>query len=597
MTDDGLPRIFVSYRRHLAALVGPLSDLLRDDLGAPRIFRDVDDLQPGENWREGLAIALADSTTVLVLIDEGWRQGTDTTLEDASDVVRWELEEALGDERHTVIPILLDGVLAPAAPPEVVTRLMGKHGLSVAVGESIADPDGLPYQRLLVAVWHGIVRSAPGRRVLLLSGHRRLGHVDVDALTAHVTALKRDVRELTRYAAGAVLLDVGSARVTARRWPDVIMLDEDLTTPLGRLRQQAVEEHPRLSLGVLSGGALLTGVGASQVAPEAVGWGRRAVDLAQARPRGTALALLGGAGGAAGVVVLATPDVGVSFEHAGFQVEVTDAHVQEAPLLVEADEEDPDPDLDHAVLTFTAVDPGLDTNGVRFAGVGPETAYALILDDGSSHPAVEADGDWGNLDGDYVVDFAVPTGSSLRGAALRTQLLEGYEPTVVGLTDGLVRPVTAPVAVPDPTFEGPFGNGTARITITDAWASREAGADEHGQMLTGLDFGLRTRALEGSVLVHLQLEMAAESPHGTILGGLVVLVDGERHLVDGDDPEQVEELTSDGAVQTYAAVVEVPVDAPTIEVGFREHLTQAWYDEIEATIALDASFLEDFQQR
>ena len=63
-----MPRIFVSYRRKdSAGHAGRLFDRLREHFGANRVFRDVDQLKPGDDFVDTLARAV-DSCDVFVLV-------------------------------------------------------------------------------------------------------------------------------------------------------------------------------------------------------------------------------------------------------------------------------------------------------------------------------------------------------------------------------------------------------------------------------------------------------------------------------------------------------------------------------------------------
>ena len=596
------PHIFISYRRRdNTDLALALHRLLQEHLGTGSVFLDTVSQDPGERWPDRLQQELAACSTLIALIDTHWRAGGpgETRLENETDVLRRELETALADPELHVVPILLNGVPVPHSPPDVVDRLMANYALSVPRADDLLDPDGVFFQRLTINIWQGLLRRSGPHARLLISGTRDLAEADLEALVAHLKGDgAADVRVLSRFVSGAALLDVRAARDASRRWPNVIMLEKDLTTPLGRLRQQAVKEHPRLSLAVLSAGMFASGAAAGQVPPEAAGWTQRIIEIVQARPRISAIAAFGAAGSVAAGVALAQPGVGVSFEHAGFQTTVTEGLVQPMPLEGEY-EDDPDPEIDHAILKMETTNPGLNLNGVRFAGVRLSDIYTLLLPDGTE--VVPDDYVWHDstdsvLGGTYDLDFPVPPGTSLRGARLQARLLGPYEPTVVGLSEGEVQTRTADVDFPQPTYDGPFWRTTATITLSNAWASREAGVDRNGEVMAGLDYGLRTRAYEDSVFIHFTLDFSSESDgvRAPSLGSLVVLIDGERYLADGSNPTNLTEVSVTDGVVRYTGTAEVPLDAERIDLGFRDFLDQVWNDNVEVTLPVDPAFLAEF---
>jgi hypothetical protein len=71
--------VFISYRRaDSLAVAGRLYDRLRGHFGAASVFRDLDGIAPGEDFRESLQRALGQTDAMLALIGPAWLgQGAD----------------------------------------------------------------------------------------------------------------------------------------------------------------------------------------------------------------------------------------------------------------------------------------------------------------------------------------------------------------------------------------------------------------------------------------------------------------------------------------------------------------------------------------
>jgi len=110
-----VPNIFISYRRDDSSAT---AELLHDQLAAwfprDRVFLDVQDIAPGEDWRRLLSERLAQYDVILVVIGPAWRDALAERAADGNDdFVRWEVAEALR-QRKRVIPVLVEGANLPA---------------------------------------------------------------------------------------------------------------------------------------------------------------------------------------------------------------------------------------------------------------------------------------------------------------------------------------------------------------------------------------------------------------------------------------------------------------------------------------------------
>jgi hypothetical protein len=119
--------VFLSYRRaDTAGHAGRIDDDLERALGHPVIFRDVESIDAGADFVEVLQQAMGRARVCIVLIGSGWLDARDATgvrrLDAADDVVRQEVEMALQRPDMTVLPVLVQGAVMPAAeqlPPSL----------------------------------------------------------------------------------------------------------------------------------------------------------------------------------------------------------------------------------------------------------------------------------------------------------------------------------------------------------------------------------------------------------------------------------------------------------------------------------------------
>jgi glycerophosphoryl diester phosphodiesterase len=113
-------RVFISYRRQETAWPArQLYDVLVAELGADRVFKDVDDIEPGDDFVERIESAVGSCEVLLALIGPQWLTVTDAKgarrLDDPEDFVRLEVETALTRDDVRVIPILVDNAKMPTA--------------------------------------------------------------------------------------------------------------------------------------------------------------------------------------------------------------------------------------------------------------------------------------------------------------------------------------------------------------------------------------------------------------------------------------------------------------------------------------------------
>jgi hypothetical protein len=109
--------VFISYRRADSDYpAGWLFERLAEHLGRARVFKDVDSLQPGDDFAEVITTAVSSCSALVAVIGQRWLTITDEhgrrRLENPDDFVRLEIEAAL-TRGVRVIPVLVDGAGMP----------------------------------------------------------------------------------------------------------------------------------------------------------------------------------------------------------------------------------------------------------------------------------------------------------------------------------------------------------------------------------------------------------------------------------------------------------------------------------------------------
>jgi hypothetical protein len=106
--------VFISYRRDDAGgHAGRLSDRLVARFGADRVFMDVSDIQPGQNFEQAIERTLAQCDHLLAVIGPQWVSSLAARQPAGEDFVRSEIAAALS--RGTiVIPVLVGGAKMPS---------------------------------------------------------------------------------------------------------------------------------------------------------------------------------------------------------------------------------------------------------------------------------------------------------------------------------------------------------------------------------------------------------------------------------------------------------------------------------------------------
>nr|MCU0479923.1 TIR domain-containing protein [Anaerolineae bacterium] len=113
-------KIFISYRRADSKKdAGRIYDRLVEAFGKHNIFKDVDNIELGDDFRGVLREAVAGCDILLAIIGKQWLNITDEKtgkrrLDNPDDFVRIEIESALQRDKCLVIPLLVDGAFMPS---------------------------------------------------------------------------------------------------------------------------------------------------------------------------------------------------------------------------------------------------------------------------------------------------------------------------------------------------------------------------------------------------------------------------------------------------------------------------------------------------
>ena len=133
-------KLFINYRRDdTDDFAGRLHDYLLSEFGTDNIFKDVDSIRPGQNWKIILEESVAQCDVVLTLIGKSWATIADKNgqprIKTEDDWVRFELEAANRANR-LVMPILVKGTppLRQEDLPQSLQWLTDIHATEVRGG-------------------------------------------------------------------------------------------------------------------------------------------------------------------------------------------------------------------------------------------------------------------------------------------------------------------------------------------------------------------------------------------------------------------------------------------------------------------------------
>jgi len=124
-------RLFISYRRNEdAGFAGRLTDALEAAFGTDAVFRDIDDIRPGEDFVDALNTQLERVDLIVVLIGPSWMRPSQDgvrRLDRSDDFVRMEIATGIAAGK-ALLPVLVAGAPMPREddlPPAI--KALARH--------------------------------------------------------------------------------------------------------------------------------------------------------------------------------------------------------------------------------------------------------------------------------------------------------------------------------------------------------------------------------------------------------------------------------------------------------------------------------------
>jgi hypothetical protein len=156
-----MPAIFITYRREDSIdVTGRIYDRLCQHFGRQNVFKDVDSIPLGVDFRKHLGDSVGQCNVLLTIIGRQWLTGErgQRRLDDVRDFVRIEMEAALKRD-IPVVPVLVQGSTMPSLEdlPEVLQSLVYRHGIPVR-----SDPDFHQDMDRLIKGIEGYLKKSTG---------------------------------------------------------------------------------------------------------------------------------------------------------------------------------------------------------------------------------------------------------------------------------------------------------------------------------------------------------------------------------------------------------------------------------------------------
>ena len=147
--NGSIARIFVSYRREDSAYPSSwLFDKLAQHFGPNQGFKDINSIQPGDDFGERITAAVERCDVLLALIGRQWLTICDEVgrrrLDNPRDFVRLEIEAAI-TRNVQIVPILLDGARMPHTDelPPCLVKLARRQAIELSPNRFDSDADRL----------------------------------------------------------------------------------------------------------------------------------------------------------------------------------------------------------------------------------------------------------------------------------------------------------------------------------------------------------------------------------------------------------------------------------------------------------------------
>ena len=134
-----MAKITISYRRDDSMdITGRIFDRLSSRYGREAVFRDIDSIPPGRDFREHIASNLGDSDVLMVVVGPRWMGGDRhgrPRIQSETDYVRTEVEIAL-NRKIPVIPLLVGDadMPEPGDLPEPIREFAYRNAVPIDSG-------------------------------------------------------------------------------------------------------------------------------------------------------------------------------------------------------------------------------------------------------------------------------------------------------------------------------------------------------------------------------------------------------------------------------------------------------------------------------
>ena len=128
-----MANIFISYRREdSGGHAGRLCDRLTARFGGSRVFMDLQDIGPGQDFAQSIDEMIATCHCVIAVIGSRWLEAIRTRARGGEDFVQHEITAALRRD-ITVIPVLVGGARMPQADdlPPALSALRHRNAFEV----------------------------------------------------------------------------------------------------------------------------------------------------------------------------------------------------------------------------------------------------------------------------------------------------------------------------------------------------------------------------------------------------------------------------------------------------------------------------------
>ncbi|MEO8411096.1 MAG: toll/interleukin-1 receptor domain-containing protein [Propionivibrio sp.] len=160
--------IFISYRRaDQPGFAGRLADSLIAVFGADAVFRDVDDIHPGDDFVVVLDRQLRQVDVMLVVIGPDWLRANrngERRLDDGDDFVRREIRAGLAS-KQPLLPVLVAGTAMPGTTdlPDDLRPLARRQAIVLADASWADDVERLVGQIEPLITTRPMRSTRPGR--------------------------------------------------------------------------------------------------------------------------------------------------------------------------------------------------------------------------------------------------------------------------------------------------------------------------------------------------------------------------------------------------------------------------------------------------